>query len=90
MQANSAETFRVLLVVARDFSRTGADRDPEPDLAQWPLMRVHKKLRSRLLLEVVRPGSCEELEDHLVTRAAQGVQFHLVHFDLHGRVMRDE
>ncbi|UKZ83780.1 hypothetical protein TrVFT333_011593 [Trichoderma virens FT-333] len=90
VQANPNGVFHVLLVIARDFSRSGADRDPEPDLAQWPLMNIHKKLRSRLLLEVVRPGSIEELHEHLTVRAGHGVQFNLVHFDLHGRIMNDE
>ncbi|KAH6975404.1 hypothetical protein BKA56DRAFT_524782 [Ilyonectria sp. MPI-CAGE-AT-0026] len=90
VQANPALNFHVLLVVARDFSRSGAERDPEPDLAQWPLMSVQRKMHSRLLLEVVRPGSREELAGHLDVRAAQGVHFHLVHFDLHGRIMCDE
>lgn len=90
VQANPALNFHVLLVVARDFSRSGAERDPEPDLAQWPLMSVQRKMHSRLLLEVVRPGSREELAGHLDVRAAQGVHFHLVHFDLHGRIMSDE
>ncbi|UNI22479.1 hypothetical protein JDV02_008366 [Purpureocillium takamizusanense] len=90
VQADQSAQFKVLLVVARDFKRAGGDRDPEPDLAQWPLMRLQKKLRSRLLLEVVRPGSREELERHLQLRASQNVEFNLVHFDLHGRIMRDE
>ncbi|KAI9155187.1 TPR repeat-containing protein [Paramyrothecium foliicola] len=89
VQGDPGATFKVLLVVARDFSRRGADRDPEPDLAQWPLMSVQKKLRSRMLLEVVRPGSREELEEHLRVRAEQGLRFNLVHFDLHGRIMPD-
>ena len=87
-QEDPNATIKILLVIARDFNR--ADRDPEPDLAQWPLMNVQKKLRSRLLLEVVRPGSFEELADHLRLRSSQGVDFHLVHFDLHGRVKCDE
>lgn len=90
VQADSGATFKILLVIARDFNKTGADQDPEPDLAQWPLMSMQKKLRSRLLLEVVRPGSMEELTGHLRTRMLQGVQFNLVHFDLHGRIMPDE
>ncbi|RFU73280.1 tpr repeat-containing [Trichoderma arundinaceum] len=40
VQVNLNSAFHVLLVIARDFSRTGAERDPEPDLAQWPLMSV--------------------------------------------------
>lgn len=88
VQGDTNATFRVLLVIARDFNR--ADRDPDPDLGQWPLMNVQKRLRSRMMLEVVRPGSFEELADHLRERSMQGVQFHLVHFDLHGRVKRDE
>ncbi|KAF7550886.1 hypothetical protein G7Z17_g5417 [Cylindrodendrum hubeiense] len=90
VQANPALNFHVLLVVARDFSRHGAERDPEPDLAQWPLMNARRKVHSRLLLEVVRPGSQEELAEHLEIRASQGVHFHLVHFDLHGRIKQDE
>lgn len=90
VQADPNAVFKILLVIARDFSRTGAERDPEPDLAQWPLMNLQKKLRSRLTLEVVRPGSLEELERHLELRASQSVEFNLVHFDLHGRIMRDE
>lgn len=90
IQADPNATFKILLVIARDFTRTGAERDPEPDLAQWPLMNLQKKLRSRLTLEIVRPGSLEELDRHLETRATQGVEFNLVHFDLHGRIMRDE
>lgn len=89
VQADPVKVFRVLLVVARDFSRTGAERDPEPDLAQYPLMSVQKKLRSRMLLEVVRPGSVDELKRHLKSREGQGVRFNLVHFDLHGRIMKD-
>jgi hypothetical protein len=90
VQTDTTLDFHVLLVVARDFSRTGVERDPEPDLAQWPLMNAQRKLRSRIMLEVVRPGSREELEEHLEVRALQGTFFHLVHFDLHGRIMSDE
>ncbi|KHN97216.1 TPR repeat-containing protein [Metarhizium album ARSEF 1941] len=90
IQADTNATFKILLVIARDFSRAGAQRDPEPDLAQWPLMNLQKKLRSRLTLEIVRPGSLEELDRHLSKRAKQKVEFNLVHFDLHGRLMRNE
>lgn len=90
VRSDYTASVRVLLVVARDFSRQGAERDPEPDLAQFPLMTVQRKLRNRMVLEVVRPGSEEELEAHLALRASQGITFHLVHFDLHGRIKRDE
>ena len=92
VQRDPRGTFRVLLVVARNFDTSLANRDPEPDLAQWPLMTVkmHRDLRQGLLLEVVRPGSLHELERHLAGRAAQDVWFTLVHFDLHGRLDRDE
>lgn len=90
IQADAGATFKILLVVARDFQRMGAERDPEPDLAQFPLMTIQRKLRSRLMLEVVRPGSVEELSRHLGQRSADGIQFNLVHFDLHGRIMEDE
>ncbi|KAG5951812.1 hypothetical protein E4U53_002251 [Claviceps sorghi] len=90
IQADPTASFKILLVIARDFSRTGVERDPEPDLAQWPLMNLQKRLRSRLTLEIVRPGSLEELEQHLKLRSEQKVTFNLIHFDLHGRIMRDE
>ncbi|KAG6003092.1 hypothetical protein E4U21_002395 [Claviceps maximensis] len=89
-QADPNAAFKILLVIARDFSRTGVERDPEPDLAQWPLMNLQKRLRSRLTLEIVRPGSLEELEQHLNLRSKQKVTFNLIHFDLHGRIVRDE
>lgn len=89
VQADPGLTFRILLVIARDFSRIGAERDPEPDLAQWPLMSLLKKSKNRLQLEIVRPGSVEELREHLRLRDRQGVRFHLVHFDLHGRITED-
>ncbi|GAO19974.1 hypothetical protein UVI_02008480 [Ustilaginoidea virens] len=87
---DSRAAFRILLVIARDFSRTGFERDPEPDLAQWPLMKLQDRLGSRLTLEIVRPGSLDELERHLELRAEQKILFNLVHFDLHGRIMRDD
>ncbi|KAK2590566.1 hypothetical protein QQS21_011748 [Conoideocrella luteorostrata] len=89
VQADPNATFKILLVIARDFSHKGAERDPEPDLAQWPLMNLQRRLRSRLTLEIVRPGSLEELEWHLQVRAEQNIIFNLVHFDLHGRIIRD-
>lgn len=90
IQSDPNVTFNILLVIARDFTRTGTEREAEPDLAQWPLMNLQKKLRSRLNLEIVRPGSLEELARHLELRAKQNVEFNLVHFDLHGRIMRNE
>jgi hypothetical protein len=84
------QSIRILLVLARDFSRTGAERDPEPDLAQFPLMNLQKRMKGRMHLEVVRPGSREDLEEHLGIRREQGICFHLVHFDLHGSIRRDE
>jgi hypothetical protein len=77
--------FRVLLVIARNLVRLNP-RDADPHLAQFPLMNIQKRLGGQLLLEVVRPGSVEELKVHLMTRRGQGVRFHLVHFDLHGSI----
>ncbi|KAG5973976.1 hypothetical protein E4U55_000152 [Claviceps digitariae] len=90
IQADPNAVFTILLVIARDFRLTGAERDPEPDLAQWPLMNLQKRLRSRLTLEIVRPGSLEELEQHLMLRWNQKVTFNVIHFDLHGLIVRDE
>lgn len=90
VQADPDAAYRVLLVVARDFSLPDDARDVEPDLAQFPLMTLRRRLQSRMVLEVVRPGTLEELASHLRTRSREGSQFNLVHFDMHGQVLPDE
>lgn len=90
IQANPESTFKILLVIARNFTPTSGELSSEPGLAQWPIMMLQKELRSRLTVEIVRPGSFEGLYSHLAERAEQGIIFNIVHFDSHGRIMEDE
>ncbi|KAK8063918.1 hypothetical protein PG996_008570 [Apiospora saccharicola] len=67
--------------------KDGGKRDVGPELTQEPLMRLQWKLnraKTRVLLEIVRPGSLQCLRQHLGSRSKQGVHFNIVHFDLHG------
>ncbi|KAK8113201.1 hypothetical protein PG984_013727 [Apiospora sp. TS-2023a] len=84
---HGVSTIKILLVVARDLTKTGGKRDVRPDLTQEPLMRLQWKLnraKTRVMLEIVRPGSLQRLKQHLSSRSRQGVHFNIVHFDLHG------
>jgi len=80
--------FPVLLVVARHFRDEG---DPSPSIIQCTLLRIQEALVRqgrfhKIHLEVVRPGSLEELKAHLKKRSDSNGQsfFKVVHFDLHG------
>ncbi|KAK7934990.1 hypothetical protein PG985_000485 [Apiospora marii] len=87
VQKHGVSTIKILLVVARDLTKTGGKRDVGPELTQEPLMRLQWKLnraKTRVLLEIVRPGSLQRLRQHLGSRSRQGVHFNIVHFDLHG------
>lgn len=90
IQADPESTFKILLVIARNFTRTSAELGSEPGLAQWPILMLQKELSSRLMFEIVRPGSFEGLNGHLAMRAKQGIIFNIVHFDSRGRFMEDE
>ncbi len=86
--------FIVLLVVARNFRRDRnleyyANTDASASLVQVPLMQISAQLRAigkgyRMELEIIRPGSWEELKEHL-EECGPG-HFGLIHFDLHGEI----
>jgi len=92
--------FKILLVLARDLRPTSdssrqnfEEHQPDipPDAAQWPLMSIQRKLEKRdgycrLFLDIVRPGSLEELVNHIESRKKQEppVNFNILHFDIHG------
>ncbi|ETN39885.1 uncharacterized protein HMPREF1541_06111 [Cyphellophora europaea CBS 101466] len=87
---NVGQTFNILLVVARD---TRQQMEVEHDLAIRPLLDIKDELDSlanhvRINVEVVRPGTFGALQDHLAAskRLRGRKYYHLVHFDLHGKV----
>ncbi|KAE8454230.1 hypothetical protein EG329_005155 [Mollisiaceae sp. DMI_Dod_QoI] len=87
------EIFNVLLVVARKHLYNTIKVDYfNPTSVQSALLLSKEALESRgsyqrIRLEVVRPGSFEELESHLKRRHENGDHpFHVVHFDMHGTV----
>ncbi|KAI1505235.1 hypothetical protein F5X99DRAFT_368783 [Biscogniauxia marginata] len=87
MQIASSGVVKILLVIARDLTKTGNNRDVEPDLTRRPLMELHERLnhgRPKFMLEIVRPGSLNHLNEHLKKRREHGVNFNIIHFDLHG------
>ncbi|KAK3322730.1 hypothetical protein B0H66DRAFT_532056 [Apodospora peruviana] len=82
----------------------GGDWNPDSDrldndahFAQVPLMKIQQDFTPRidhrginkLWIDIVRPGSVDELRSHLQRRSKQRVFFNLVHFDLHGVIDRD-
>jgi hypothetical protein len=82
--------FRILLVVAR---HPGEQEDPSPSIIQCTLLRFQKQLLRqgkfhKIHLEVVRPGSFQELQNHLNRHTQRRKQpfFQVAHFDLHGGV----
>ena len=91
-------SFNILLVIARD---TNVDRtafqDVDPSSTSQALFAIEDALdasqaqyRYRLNVEIVRPGTFEAFKEHLkASRKERGDgYFHLVHFDLHGRVAK--
>jgi hypothetical protein len=77
--------IKILVVVARNLTRTGVNRDAEPNLALSSLITSRfgsHAVKSGVLLEVVRPGSLAALKDHLSKRDNE--TFNIVHFDMHG------
>jgi hypothetical protein len=87
LRRSEHDPVNILLVIARDLTKTGRNKDANPDLTQGPLMELQEELnhgRTRVMLEIVRPGSLQALRDHLALRDKQRVQFNIIHFDLHG------
>ncbi|KAH7024383.1 CHAT domain-containing protein [Microdochium trichocladiopsis] len=80
-------TFNILLVAAR------ADQDdtaPYGQVAQ-PLVRILDCLppgSPSVKLQIARPGTFVALQNHLEDARKRGKPFHLVHFDLHGKVQK--
>jgi hypothetical protein len=94
LESSTSRSINILLVVARDTSRNPARySDVSPSLALGILAKLQDEFRSRsssarLNIEVVRPGTIQAFEAHLLrSEALHGAgYFHIVHFDLHGAV----
>jgi hypothetical protein len=86
----------VLLVIARNAKINPAVyQDAEPFVALNLLLGIQRPLEKdesplRINLHVVRPGTYEAFKQHLEsTKLERGSgYYHLVHFDLHGRVAK--
>jgi hypothetical protein len=91
--AGQIACLNILLVIGRDMSQDPSSyEDIDPFLATDVLVKVqrhHQGLRgrSKLNIEIVRPGTLTAFERHLErAEAIHGPgHFHLVHFDMHGK-----
>lgn len=92
----SRQQINILLVTARDLGIDSmASTDINPSIVSDLLAGVKSRLKSAealvdLNVEVVRPGSWEALKLHLdkSRRLHRHGYFHIIHFDVHGRVKR--
>lgn len=91
----SNSSFRLLLVISRSFKRVNNTfADARADIVQTSLFHILKGLRTygygdRFEVELIRPGTFEELECHLEQCHRGKLHFDLVHFDLHGLIKFD-
>jgi hypothetical protein len=87
-------TVNVLLVIARDMSRNKNEyNDIAPFIVSSALTEVQRQLKEsgaalQLHVEIARPGTLASFEAHL--RRSEEIYgtgfFHIIHFDLHGKV----
>ncbi|KAF4471515.1 CHAT domain-containing [Fusarium albosuccineum] len=81
--------LNILLVVARPagLEDVGLRFISAPILDALYSPAPDRTLQARL--DVVRPGSFEELQSKLEKASARGLQYDIAHFDMHGKVSRD-
>ena len=92
------DSINILLVVARQLSIDASGRYEHvlPSYALSAIQNAQRKLSRRqdaprITLEIVRPGTYQAFKDCLerTTRDRGRGYFHMVHFDLHGRVKKN-
>ena len=92
---STSDSVNILLVVARRLSvdASGQYQSRVPSFALAAIQNAQKKLNMRqcsprIKLETGRPRTYQALQKHLkrTTREKGLGYFHMVHFDLHGRV----
>ncbi|OBT42170.1 hypothetical protein VE00_06839 [Pseudogymnoascus sp. WSF 3629] len=91
-------TINILLVIGRDISEDSTTyNDISPTLVLNTLLEVQRQLEEsdaavQLHVEIVRPGTLTAFKAHL--RRSKDIHgqgyFHIVHFDMHGRVGTDK
>ena len=92
MNDNRQPSINILVVIARRLStrHDGQYEDLDPFVALNAILKVEKELKHagiRLNVAVVRPGSFEELVAYLGDHGHG--YFHMIHFDVHGEVGKD-
>lgn len=95
-----SQSFKILLVVSHSSAQAvpvqvGGGKVANPRLVARPLVDIIERLTKGITgaaapiqLEIVRPGTWKSLQQHLKTRGKG--YFHLVHFDVHGKVTHDK
>ena len=94
---SGVQSINILLVIARDLTFNSAKyNDISPWTAYDVLSGVKRHLAARnspirINVEIVRPGTLKAFQSHLATSEEKHGQayFHIVHFDLHGSVKKD-
>jgi hypothetical protein len=96
LKDEETSTFNILLVLARGTEgNAAAYQDADPSLTSSALFEIQRQLEvsgshHRLHVEIVRPGTLDAFRSHLQSSRRKHGEgyFHLVHFDLHGRVAK--
>ena len=90
---SASNSINILLIVARHLGDGEGHESVIPSFALSAIQDVQKNLNTQqstspINLEMVRPGTYEALQEKLesTTREKGRGYFHMVHFDLHGRV----
>src|SRR6202035_4108185 len=76
--------LRVLMVI----SRPAGTKDIGYQMVARPLLERLDAVRGEVSLTVLRPPTFDALRDTLISAAASGEPFHVVHFDGHGVMLR--
>lgn len=91
---HSQPSLNILLVIARDMRK---QKNQYNDVHPWVISNILTKIQRDFVvsgtcvsinLEIVRPGTLKSLEEHLARSEelhGRGY-FHIVHFDMHGKV----
>ncbi len=87
-ERHPSPTINLLIVTARPRGR----RDMGYRTVSGPLVEVLRQTEVPVQVEILRPGTYKELENHLrETASKRGVgHYHVIHFDVHGSLLTDQ